>query len=298
MIVLGTAIGGWQQYQLQQAKAETAAAVQELRVQNAEQTASLKELSNAFQTSEQQTAAAFNDVKKSLNTLGQDIDVVYQENQRKAQELSGELQTLKQESAEKISELEEKLQLNLKSQDFSGIVEDVITSIVSIQTDTGIGSGAIIDSAGYIVTNYHVVEGATAGSVRTYDGQAHAVSVVGYDADKDIAVLRIEGTFERLRFGDSDDVDVGQHTIALGSPAGLEFSVNEGIISARRTLNNKEYFQTDVALNPGNSGGPLVDVSGKIIGISNFKLKDFEGLNFALTSNEAKNSVDAILAQV
>ncbi len=300
VLLLG-GLGYWQHYQLQQAKAQTAAALQELRNQGAELSKNLKDITDAFQTSERQTAAAFDDVKTSLGKLGENIDLVYkeaQETERKAQELSGQLQTLKQESAEKISELEKRLQLNLKTQDFSGIVEDVIKSVVSIRTDVGIGSGAIIDSAGYIVTNFHVINGAKSGNVRTFDGVAHAVSVVAADQEKDIAVLKIDGTFSRLKFGDSNNVDVGRRVIALGSPAGLEFSVNEGIISGRRVINGKEYFQTDVALNPGNSGGPLVDASGKIVGISNFKLKDYEGLNFAITSNAIKDFVESILTQV
>jgi S1-C subfamily serine protease len=297
-LIMVAGMSAWQHVQLNKARVEINSALQELRVQNAEQTSNINDLSSAFAESRKETDAALQKVESSLGKLGQDITLVQQESQRKVQELSGRILTLQQESDEKISELEGKIQLNLKSGDFSAVAESAVKSVVSIMTNKGVGSGAIIDGRGYIVTNYHVIRDATSGSVRTVDGKVHAITISGYDARKDIAVLTIEGEFPRLRFGNSKDVSVGQRVIALGSPAGLDFSVNEGIISARRNIADNEYFQTDTALNPGNSGGPLVDASGRIIGINNFKLGGYEGLNFALTANEAKAVVDAILAQV
>ncbi|MEM3154188.1 MAG: trypsin-like peptidase domain-containing protein [Candidatus Woesearchaeota archaeon] len=297
-IVLVGALGFWQSYELREARTEIAEALQALRTVDAELSAGLKEVSEAFRTSEQQTADAFGKINASLSKLGQNINLVYEESQRKTQELAGRLQLVQQESAEKISELESRLKLNLKSGDFSGIVDDVINGVVSIRTNKGIGSGAIVTSDGYIVTNYHVIDGASSGAVRTYDGKVHDVSVIGYDVKKDIAVLKIEGSFNRLRFSNSDGVTAGERVIALGSPAGLEFSVNEGIVSARRILDNVEYLQIDVALNPGNSGGPVVDASGKIVGISNWKLKEYEGLSFAIAGNEAKAVVAKFVEQI
>ncbi len=296
-VILFGGLGAWQYYELQKARMEIGEALQQLRTIDAELVSSLREVNDAFQDSERKTSDTFSQLETSLGELDKNINLVHQESQLKVQELSGELQSVKQESAEKFDELEGKLQLNVRSDDFSRVIEDVIESVVSVQTDKSIGSGAIIDSDGYIVTNYHVINGATAGAVRTFDESVYNVAVVGFDAGKDIAVLKVEGTFKPLKFGNSGRVDIGQRVIALGSPAGLEFSVNEGIISARRVLDGKEYFQTDVSLNPGNSGGPLVDASGNIIGINNFKLKGYEGLNFAISSNEVKSVVEEIISQ-
>ncbi len=297
-VALVGSLGVWQNYQLKVFRAETAVSVGELDARVSDVFSSIGNLSADFEENRRSVLDSFSKTEDSLKRLGQNIDLVHEESQRKVQELSGELLSVKQDSAEKLSELEEKLKINLKSQDFSGIVESVIKSVVSIQTDISLGSGVIVSSDGYVLTNYHVIDGAKSGGARTFDGSAYSVRVVGFDSSKDIAVLKINGTFNKLKFANSDNVVAGQRVIALGSPAGLEFSVNEGIISARRVLNGKEYFQTDVALNPGNSGGPLVDASGRIVGINNFKLKDYEGLNFALSGNEAKKVFDAILAKV
>ena len=223
-------------------------------------------------------------------TLDEQVSLVKNQNQETTKQL-GQLNTNQEQSQQQLQELTDKVEYKLKSTDFTGIVKKVLTSVVSIQTDTSIGSGAIIDSKGYILTNYHVIDGARRGLVRTSNQQTHEVRIVQTDSVKDLAILKIEGDFTSLKFGNSDNVVVGQRVIAVGSPAGLEFSVNEGIISARRTIKGNEYFQTDVALNPGNSGGPLIDSNGKIIGINNFKLKGFEGLNFALSINEASTFV-------
>lgn len=259
--------------------------------------ASLDDLSSAFVQSEKDTASAFLQTQDSLSKLGQDITLVREESERQVQELSGALTTIQAANAEKFLELEEQLELNLKSTDFTAIVEDVIESVVSVQTDKSIGSGAIIDTDGYIVTNYHVIDGATAGAARTFDGEVHAIRVVGFNEQLDIAVLQIDGNFDKLRFGNSNSLTIGERVIALGSPAGLEFSVNEGIISQLRNINGIDYVQTDVALNPGNSGGPLVDAAGKIIGINNFKLEGYEGLNFAIAADEVEPVVENIISQ-
>ncbi|MDO8661166.1 MAG: trypsin-like peptidase domain-containing protein [Candidatus Woesearchaeota archaeon] len=233
---------------------------------------------------------------EKTNLLNEQLSRLAQQNQEATQQLTGRLNTLKQESEQKIQELTEQVEYNLKSTDFTNIVQKILPSVVSIQTDKSTGSGAIIDARGYIITNYHVIEGATAGSVRTSDKNTHQVRIVATNPAKDLAILQIEGDYTSLKLGNSDGVEVGQRVIAVGSPAGLEFSVNEGIISARRENNGNEYFQTDVALNPGNSGGPLIDNTGKLIGINNFKLKNFEGLNFALTINEAKQFIQTTIS--
>jgi len=182
-------------------------------------------------------------------------------------------------------------------EDFSGVIENSVLSVVTIRTDISQGTGFIIDEDGYIVTNYHVMQNAQAATIITSDDTNHIVSFVGYDDTFDIALLKISGTYNELEFGDSNDVQVGERVIAIGNPLGLEFSVTQGIISGvHRTGPNglDVYIQTDAALNPGNSGGPLINQRGKVIGINNFKVGSAEGLGFALESNFIKQAVNDI----
>jgi len=184
------------------------------------------------------------------------------------------------------------------SSDFSGIIGDAIKSVVTIKTDTGQGSGFVIASGGYVVTNQHVMEGATAAIVITYDGKSHLVSLAGSDATMDIALLKIDDTsYNPITLEDSNNVQIGEKVIAIGNPLGLQFSVSEGIVSAvNRAGENKlnDYIQTDASLNPGNSGGPLINTNGKVIGINNFKISGSENIGFALESNYIKSTVNSI----
>jgi len=185
-------------------------------------------------------------------------------------------------------------------EDFSGVIDQSVPSVVTIKTDIAQGTGFIIDSQGYVVTNYHVVEGAKAATIITSDNQNHAVGLVGYDLDLDIALLKVDGTYKALSLANSDDVTVGEKVIAIGNPLGLQFSVSQGIVSAvHRTGPNgiTAYIQTDAALNPGNSGGPLINTDGKVIGINNFKASDSESLGFALEANYIKETVNNVYQQ-
>jgi len=183
------------------------------------------------------------------------------------------------------------------SADFSGIIEDAIKSVVTIRTDVSQGTGFIIDQEGYIVTNYHVMENAKSAGIFTYDDETYSVKLVGHDSNFDIALLKIEGNFKKLNLDDSDDIQIGEKVIAIGNPLGLQFSVSEGIISAihREGISGiNSYIQTDAALNPGNSGGPLINTKGKVIGINNFKVSGGESLGFALESNYIKEIINDI----
>jgi len=183
------------------------------------------------------------------------------------------------------------------SADFSGIIEDAIKAVVTIRTDVSQGTGFIIDQEGYIVTNYHVMENAKSAVIFTYNSETYSVSLVGYDSNFDIALLKIEGDFEKLKLDDSDDIQIGEKVIAIGNPLGLQFSVSEGIVSAihrQGPSGVNAYIQTDAALNPGNSGGPLINNQGKVIGINNFKVSGGESLGFALESNYIENIVNEI----
>lgn len=223
------------------------------------------------------------------------------QNQQEIKTLSDLIDEIERQSNIQLGELKDELKnIRIKSADFSAIVSDVLQSVVSVKTNVGQGSGAIIDRKGYVVTNVHVINGASTIKVVTYSGDSYNVNVIaGYDSNADIAVLKISADgLKALNFGDSNEVKVGEKVIAAGNPAGLAFTVTEGIVSAFRTAqNNIKYIQTDVPINPGNSGGPLINTKGEIIGINNFKVGGFEGLGFAISSNEVRSVVNKIISE-
>ena len=158
------------------------------------------------------------------------------------------------------------------------------------------GSGVIVDELGYIVTNYHVVEGGTAWSVGLSDGRRVPASVIGLDALSDLAVLKIDAPhLFPAGWGDSDEAEVGTPVWAVGSPFGLDRTVTFGILSgkhraAKAGTRYQDFMQSDVAVNPGNSGGPLIDSSGKIIGINTAIVGDtYRGVSFSIPSNVARD---------
>src|SRR3989338_7169787 len=259
----------------------------------------------------QKTAENLQTLKTSVEQLGINlstqiglVDVNLQnfkkQNQQEINTLSNLIDEIERQSDIKLSELKDELKdIRIKSADFSAIVDDVLQSVVSVKTNAGQGSGAIIDRKGYVVTNVHVINGASGVKVITYSGNTYdANTLVGYDENADIAVLKINAPDLRaLDFGDSDEVKVGEKVIAAGNPAGLAFTVTEGIVSAFRTAqNNIKYIQTDVPINPGNSGGPLINAKGEIVGINNLKVGGFEGLGFAISSNNVKIAVSKIIS--
>jgi serine protease Do len=159
----------------------------------------------------------------------------------------------------------------------------------------GLGSGVIIDRSGIALTNAHVVDGGTRIDVVTVDGAKHTAKVLGVDKKTDLAVLQLESngkTFPFVPLGDSDDAQVGDWVIAVGSPFGLQATVTSGIISAKaRQIGAGPYddfIQTDAAINPGNSGGPLLNMRGEVIGINTAIVRGGAGIGFAIPSNMAK----------
>lgn len=172
----------------------------------------------------------------------------------------------------------------------------------------GEGSGIIISEDGYIVTNQHVVDGATNISVVTSDGATYQAELVGEDTQTDLAVLKIttEDKLTPAEFGDSEDLQVTDQVLAIGNPGGLQFnsSVTIGYVSAlnRPVTNSQTGFmvnciQTDAAINPGNSGGALVDSNGLVVGINSSKIAatDYEGMGFAIPSNVAQPIVSDLI---
>jgi serine protease Do len=159
------------------------------------------------------------------------------------------------------------------------------------------GSGVIVDPSGVILTNNHVVAGDGEVTVRLQDGREFKAVDIKTDPDTDLAVLRINGagTLPAARLGDSDQVEVGDWVLALGQPFGLEGTVTAGIVSAKGRgigiADRENFIQTDAAINPGNSGGPLVDIDGKVIGITtaiSTTNGGYQGVGFAIPSNLAK----------
>jgi len=159
------------------------------------------------------------------------------------------------------------------------------------------GSGFLISPNGYIVTNDHVIEHASSVTVLMYDGSEHPATVIGRDPESDLAVIQIEGSdWQHLRFGDSDSLQVGEQVAAIGNPLGaLANSMTVGHISAfDRDINidgvSRNKLQTDAAVNSGNSGGPLLNLRGEVIGVVSAKSMGMgvEGLGFAIPSSQAE----------
>ncbi|MFC1898830.1 S1C family serine protease [Chloroflexota bacterium] len=183
----------------------------------------------------------------------------------------------------------------------------VVMIIVEIESgEGGQGSGFIIDEQGHIITNNHVVEGATNVTVILHSEIRLEATVIGTDRESDVALLQVDteklGKVKPLPLGDSDSIKPGQMAIALGSPFGLDGSITIGIISGvGRLLNsggqriNPEIIQTDAAINPGNSGGPLINSSGGVIGINTAIEIESTGIGFAVPINTIKSLLPALL---
>jgi S1-C subfamily serine protease len=192
------------------------------------------------------------------------------------------------------------------------VVEAVSPSVVQVrvrgvrqgQAAQGAGSGSILSPDGLILTNNHVVEGASAIELATIDARHFPARILGRDPDTDIAVLRAE-TGDRLpaaRLGNSKLVKAGQIAIAIGNPLGFESTVTAGIVSAvgrsLRAQNGRligDVIQTDAALNPGNSGGPLVNSRAEVIGVNTAVIMGAQGICFSVASNTAQHVITQIL---
>ncbi|MDR5802960.1 DegQ family serine endoprotease [Caballeronia sp. LZ001] len=167
----------------------------------------------------------------------------------------------------------------------------------------GLGSGFIVSNDGYILTNAHVVDGANVVTVKLTDKREYRAKVVGADKQSDVAVLKIDAKdLPTVKIGDPNGSKVGQWVVAIGSPYGFDNTVTSGIISAKsRALPNENYtpfIQTDVPVNPGNSGGPLFNLQGEVIGINSMiysQTGGFQGLSFAIPINEAIKVKDALI---
>jgi serine protease Do len=191
------------------------------------------------------------------------------------------------------------------SHDVQDLVKQIGEAVVQVRTPEGLGSGFFINADGYLITNFHVIEGETEISVEVYhrtDGQLQRdvykqVRIIAINKFHDLALLHIEDKnapkFKYVSLGSSDALTVGDPVFAIGSPLGLERTVTQGIISTKtRELEGELYLQTTAQINPGNSGGPLFNMAGEVVGVTNMKIIFGEGLGFAIPVELVKNFLD------
>jgi serine protease Do len=191
------------------------------------------------------------------------------------------------------------------ARDVSSLVKQIGEAVVQVRTPEGLGSGFFINADGYLITNFHVIEGETEISVEVYhqeNGQLQRdtykqVRIVAINKFHDLALLKIEDKnapkFKYVTLGSSDALNVGDEVFAIGSPLGLERTVTQGILSTKtRELEGELYLQTSTQINPGNSGGPLFNLAGEVVGVTNMKITFGEGLGFAIPVELVKNFLD------
>lgn len=179
--------------------------------------------------------------------------------------------------------------------------QELGSAVVQVRTPSGLGSGFIISEDGFLITNFHVIEGESQVSVEVYfqkNGQLDRqvfkqVRIAAMNKFADLALLQIQDKeapkFNKVSLGDSELLAVGDRVFAIGSPLGLERTVTEGIVSTKtRQLMGELYLQTSAQINPGNSGGPLFNLRGEVIGVINMKLSIGEGLGFAIPIDTVK----------
>jgi len=190
-------------------------------------------------------------------------------------------------------------------QDVSSLVKQIGEAVVQVRTPEGLGSGFFINPDGYLITNFHVIEGETELTVEVYrqeDGQLDResykeVRIIAINKFHDLALLKIEDKtapkFKYVTLGSSDALNVGDPVFAIGSPLGLERTVTSGILSTKtREMEGELYLQTSTQINPGNSGGPLFNLAGEVVGVTNMKITFGEGLGFAIPVELVKNFLD------
>lgn len=190
--------------------------------------------------------------------------------------------------------------ISSEEQSIIRVARQASPAVVSVSQGSGMGSGVLIRSDGVLLTNAHVVGNAQQVRIGLADGRRLTGKVVGRDASADVAVVKISGNeFPQAPLGDSDRLEVGQATIAIGNPLGLDRTVTTGVVSAvnRSGFEMDGLIQTDAAINPGNSGGPLLDSRGRVIGINTAVLRGrgASGLGFAIPINLANNVAQQLL---
>jgi serine protease Do len=185
------------------------------------------------------------------------------------------------------------------------LVNQLGEAVAQVRTPGGLGSGFFINAEGYLLTNFHVIEGESQITVEVYHFQGgqlerktyKQVRIVALNKFADLALLKVEEKdaprFKYVQIGSADGLAVGERVFAIGSPLGLERTVTEGILSTKtRQMGGDLYLQTTAQINPGNSGGPLFNLSGEVVGITSMKITFGEGLGFAIPSESVKYFLD------
>jgi len=191
------------------------------------------------------------------------------------------------------------------AQDVSSLVKQIGEAVVQVRNAGGLGSGFFLNADGYLITNFHVIEGETEQTVEVYhqnNGQLERdtykkIKIIAINKFHDLALLKIEDKdapkFKYVTLGSSDSLNVGDQVFAIGSPLGLERTVTSGIVSTKtRQMEGELYLQTSTQINPGNSGGPLFNLAGEVVGVTNMKITFGEGLGFAIPVELVKNFLD------
>ena len=185
------------------------------------------------------------------------------------------------------------------------LVNEIGEAVVQVRTPSGLGSGFILNEDGFLMTNFHVIEGETQISVEVYHQSGvelerksyKQVRIIAINKFGDLALLKIDDKdapkFKHVLLGSADALAVGDSVFAIGSPLGLERTVTEGILSTKtRPMAGELYLQTTAQINPGNSGGPLFNLRGEVVGITNMKITFGEGLGFAIPIESVKYFLD------
>jgi S1-C subfamily serine protease len=173
------------------------------------------------------------------------------------------------------------------------IVEFAGRAVIAVKTEVGHGSGFVFNEDGYAITSYHVVQGVNTIDAIMHDGKIIQTKIITTQPDKDLAIIKLSGSgYDYLAFGDVSQAPVGSTVYAIGAPVVLELaqSVSRGVVSGYRDSEKYTLVQTDATVNPGNSGGPLIDESGRVIGIVALKIPveyGIEGLGFGISINDA-----------
>ncbi|HEX5220199.1 MAG TPA: trypsin-like peptidase domain-containing protein [Verrucomicrobiae bacterium] len=185
------------------------------------------------------------------------------------------------------------------------LVNQLGEAVVQVRAPSGLGSGFFLNEEGFLITNFHVIEGETQISIEVYHQTAgqlerktyKQVRIVAMNKFADLALLKIDDKdapkFKYVQIGSADALAVGERVFAIGSPLGLERTVTEGILSTKtRQLGGDLYLQTTAQINPGNSGGPLFNLYGEVVGVTNMKITSGEGLGFAIPSEMVRFFLD------
>ena len=234
--------------------------------------------------------------EKVTQEKGRVVQEEQQQRDSEVEKLKEELKGLKKQQTEKSQQQSTNSELTN-----AGIIRKVKPAVVYIETLYGVGSGMIFERAGYVLTNAHVVKETGAIKVTLNDGRIFGVDSVALDEDADIAILKIDATnLPAVEFTDSDVVQQGDEVFTFGFPFGIkgDVSFKEGTVSRRLTEKGQTYIETSAEIHPGNSGGPLVNKFGKVIGVNTGKLGDSikgiilgESIKFAIPINVASNLV-------